>query len=76
MSDWVKSSHSGDEGGTCVEIAWAKSTHSGDEGGHCVEVAASAPTTLVRDSKRPSGPRLTFSRGAWTDFLGCQTPAR
>ncbi|MFB8206155.1 DUF397 domain-containing protein [Kitasatospora purpeofusca] len=35
---WFKSSHSGNEGGACVEIAWFKSSHSGNEGGECVEV--------------------------------------
>ncbi|MFJ4792339.1 DUF397 domain-containing protein [Kitasatospora purpeofusca] len=35
---WFKSSHSGNEGGACVEIAWRKSTHSSNEGGECVEV--------------------------------------
>ncbi|MCW2912089.1 MAG: hypothetical protein JWN52_157 [Actinomycetia bacterium] len=36
-----KSSHSGDNGGNCVEVAvvWRKSSHSGDNGGQCVEVA-------------------------------------
>ncbi|WP_079062606.1 DUF397 domain-containing protein [Peterkaempfera griseoplana] len=39
---WFKSSHSGTEGGACVEVgvAWRKSSHSGTEGGNCVEVAA------------------------------------
>lgn len=38
---WWKSSHSGGEGGECVEVAttWRKSSHSGGEGGNCVEVA-------------------------------------
>ncbi|MFF2354794.1 DUF397 domain-containing protein [Kitasatospora sp. NPDC058115] len=35
---WFKSSHSGNEGGACVEIAWFKSSHSGAEGGECIEV--------------------------------------
>ncbi|WP_309238063.1 DUF397 domain-containing protein [Streptomyces albidus (ex Kaewkla and Franco 2022)] len=39
---WLKSSHSGPEGGDCVEVAveWRKSSYSGPEGGQCVEVAA------------------------------------
>lgn len=35
---WRKSSRSGSEGGTCVEVAsWRKSSRSGSEGGNCVE---------------------------------------
>ncbi|KJY33425.1 DUF397 domain-containing protein [Streptomyces sp. NRRL S-495] len=66
---WFKSSHSGDEGGACVEIAWRKSTYSGDEGGECVEVAETTAAVLVRDSKDKSGPRLTFSPAAWAAFV-------
>ncbi|WP_260639000.1 DUF397 domain-containing protein [Streptomyces angustmyceticus] len=38
---WFKSSHSGDEGGNCLEVAyeWHKSSYSGSEGGACLEVA-------------------------------------
>ncbi|MFI6288903.1 DUF397 domain-containing protein [Streptomyces sp. NPDC051018] len=43
---WIKSSHSGDNGGDCVEVAagyavepWIKSSYSGPNGGDCVEVA-------------------------------------
>ncbi|NBM20457.1 DUF397 domain-containing protein [Streptomyces sp. GC420] len=37
---WFKSSHSGDEGGACLEVAytWRTSSYSSDEGGQCVEV--------------------------------------
>ncbi|MET9390623.1 DUF397 domain-containing protein [Streptomyces sp. NPDC006624] len=39
--EWFKSSHSGSEGGNCIEVAyhWRKSSYSGDEGGNCIEVA-------------------------------------
>ncbi|MFF4078778.1 DUF397 domain-containing protein [Streptomyces sp. NPDC001777] len=39
---WFKSSYSGGEGGTCIEVAydWRKSSYSSGEGGNCVEVAA------------------------------------
>ncbi|MFJ2646205.1 DUF397 domain-containing protein [Streptomyces sp. NPDC087420] len=54
---------------------WRKSSFSGDQG-NCVEVAdgvsgrvQDAPVTLVRDSKSPAGPRLTFSADAWASFL-------
>ncbi|WP_030391755.1 DUF397 domain-containing protein [Kitasatospora purpeofusca] len=66
---WFKSSHSGDEGGACVEIAWFKSSHSGNEGGECVEVAETTSAVLVRDSKDKSGPHLTFTPAAWEAFV-------
>jgi hypothetical protein len=38
---WRKSSHSGGDESSCVEVAsvWRKSTHSGADEGNCVEVA-------------------------------------
>ncbi|MEU5690968.1 DUF397 domain-containing protein [Actinosynnema sp. NPDC020468] len=39
---------------------WRKSTYSGSGQTSCVEVAHTAVTTLVRDSKNPTGPTLTF----------------
>ncbi len=52
--------------------AWHKSTYS-NNGGECVEVAdnlaAEHGIVLVRDSKDPAGPILTFTRGEWTAFL-------
>ncbi|KJY35558.1 DUF397 domain-containing protein [Streptomyces sp. NRRL S-495] len=65
---WFKSSHSGGEGGDCVEV-WFKSSHSGGEGGNCVEVAETTESVLVRDSKDKSGPRLAFSPTAWRSFV-------
>jgi hypothetical protein len=41
---------------------WRKSSHSsGEAGSDCVEVAALPHTIGVRDSKNPTGPRLTLS---------------
>ncbi|MFD9816958.1 DUF397 domain-containing protein [Streptomyces sp. NPDC059080] len=46
-----------------------KSSYSGSQG-ECVEVARNVPgTTAVRDSKRPTGPRLTFDGAAWDSFV-------
>ncbi|MGW4426625.1 DUF397 domain-containing protein [Streptosporangium sp. NPDC004631] len=46
-----------------------KSSLSGG-GNNCVEVATNIPGLVaVRDSKNPSGPALTFSPAAWSDFL-------
>jgi len=68
---WRKSSHSGSNGGNCVEVAatWRKSSHSGSNGGNCVEVADRRPGGLaVRDSKDPGGPVLAFPPDAWRAF--------
>jgi hypothetical protein len=52
--------------------AWRKSSYSGN-GGNCVEVAdnlvAEHGIVLVRDSKDPSGPILTFTSSEWVAFL-------
>ena len=56
-SGWRKSSFSGSNGGSCVEVAWRKSSFSGGNGGNCVEVAFTIGA--LRDSKNPSGPVLT-----------------
>ncbi|MDX3664820.1 DUF397 domain-containing protein [Streptomyces europaeiscabiei] len=68
---WFKSSYSGTEGDSCVEIAlaWRKSTYSGTEGDDCVEVATLPSTIHVRDSKISAGPELTLSPAAWTPFI-------
>jgi predicted secreted Zn-dependent protease len=46
---------------------WKKSTASNSSG--CVEVAHDGPLTWVRDSKDPSGPRLSFNAREWEAFL-------
>ncbi|MGH3734353.1 MAG: DUF397 domain-containing protein [Micromonosporaceae bacterium] len=51
------------------EIIWRKSTRSG-EGANCVEVATLPDRVLVRDSKNPDGPKLTFTHGEWRAFVG------
>ena len=52
------------------ELHWFKSSYSDSSDiNDCVEVAA-APTTIhIRDSKNPTGPRLTLRPTTWTDFL-------
>lgn len=69
---WHKSSYSGGDGGSCLEMAtWRKSTHSGGSGGDCLEVADGLPHIVpVRDSKRPEGPHVVFRARAWADFVG------
>jgi len=79
---WRKSSHSGNNGGTCVEVGvWRKASHSGNNGGACVEVTATRGTSaaahkaggdvlyLMRDSKDPGGPRLAFTAAEWDAFV-------
>jgi hypothetical protein len=48
---------------------WRKSTYSSGANGMCVEVSSGQPHTLVRDSKRPTGPVLRFRPRAWVRFV-------
>lgn len=57
------------EGGPMYEaLKFKKSTFS-DQTGGCVEVARDGDLTLVRDSKDPTGPVLSYNRGEWDAFL-------
>jgi hypothetical protein len=49
------------------ERLWKKSTASGSGG--CINVARIGGVILVRDSKDPSGPTLSFSSAEWREFL-------
>jgi len=52
-----------------TEPKWRKSSRSSGNQGNCVEVADNLPgRVLVRDSKDPHGPILTFSPKAWATF--------
>lgn len=48
-------------------LVWTKSTFSGT--GNCVEVTVRSAEVLVRDSKDPDGPTLTFTASEWDSFL-------
>jgi hypothetical protein len=48
-------------------IEWRKSETSGS--GDCVEVAFVGPSVLVRNSRDPAGPVLSFTRSEWMAFL-------
>ncbi len=52
-------------------VPWRKSSYS-DGQANCVEVAAvgvGRPLVAVRDSKSTGGPGLTFTPGAWQQFI-------
>jgi len=52
-------------------VRWRKSSYSNAEGGECVEVADGLPGVVpVRDSKKPGGPVILVSAGAWLPFIG------
>ncbi|GHH46958.1 DUF397 domain-containing protein [Streptomyces candidus] len=54
---------------TEITSPFTKSSYS-DQQGDCVEVACTlADGRAVRDSKRPTGPALTFPAEAWHAFV-------
>jgi predicted secreted Zn-dependent protease len=48
-------------------MGWRKSSYCGSNA--CVEVAQSADAILVRDSKDPASPVLSFTKDEWTAFV-------
>ncbi|WP_399885622.1 DUF397 domain-containing protein [Streptomyces sp. BBFR51] len=54
---WFKSSYSGSQGDSCIEIAIAPHEPTG------------ASTVRVRDSKQSRSPQLALSPAAWGDFV-------
>lgn len=74
---WFKSSYSGGDGDSCVEVAlsWHKSSYSTGDGDDCVEVAACPTTVHVRDSKVQEGPQLALAPSAWTSFVAYASAA-
>jgi hypothetical protein len=49
------------------QVAWRKSSRSA-QGANGVEISAWAGYRLVRDSKNPDGPQLSFDRLEWHGF--------
>lgn len=72
---WRKSSYSGSDGDSCVEVAggWRKSSHSGSEGSDCVEVGSCVESVHIRDSKVQRSPELGFTPAQWSTFLTATT---
>ncbi|MDT0460427.1 DUF397 domain-containing protein [Streptomyces sp. DSM 41527] len=68
---WFKSSYSGSDGDSCVEVAlsWYKSSYSSGDGDDCVEIAACPTTVHIRDSKDKGGPQLAVPAPAWAQFV-------
>ncbi|MFJ2306756.1 DUF397 domain-containing protein [Streptomyces sp. NPDC087787] len=54
---WFKSSYSGSQGDSCIEIAVAR------------EESGTAEAVRVRDSKQQHGPQLALSPAAWNGFV-------
>ena len=67
MPEWKKSSYS-NSFSNCVEVAWRRSSHSFSNGQRA-EAASVGGTVLVRDSKDPDGPVLTFTNPEWDAFI-------
>ncbi|MEV5276110.1 DUF397 domain-containing protein [Streptomyces sp. NPDC051994] len=53
-----------------LRLPRSKSSYSEGSGTECVEAARLATRTAVRDSKRPEGPRISFSATTWIEFVG------
>ncbi|HVK26550.1 MAG TPA: DUF397 domain-containing protein [Actinokineospora sp.] len=60
-AEFRKSTFSGGESGSCVELAWRKSTFSGGANGSCVEIGRADDLFGIRDSKNVTGPVLELS---------------
>lgn len=48
-------------------LVWRRSTKC--DSGMCLEFAVNERSALVRDSKRPAGPQLSFGPESWKDFV-------
>lgn len=56
-ANWRKSSYSGGNGGTCVEVAVLSGSKEGSD-----------RVIAVRDSRNPDGPALIFTPAEWDAF--------
>jgi hypothetical protein len=56
---------------------WRKSSYTGNGGNNCVEVARNLrDAVVVRDSKNPNGPWLTFTPADWQALTASIKAAR
>ncbi|MFF4898368.1 DUF397 domain-containing protein [Streptomyces sp. NPDC001068] len=55
--------------GVAEEPRWFKSSYSGGNATECLEAAFGPAAVLIRDSKRPAGPRLRISAQTWGRFV-------
>ena len=69
VSNWRKSTRSGNTAG-CVEVAnWRKSSRSGNTA-ECVEAGNTSAVVAVRDTKLgESSPVLSFAPAQWRTFI-------
>ncbi|CAL9527270.1 DUF397 domain-containing protein [Streptomyces werraensis] len=51
------------------QLTWITSSYSGGSGTECVECARIEAGTLIRDSKRASGPIVRVGAQSWTAFV-------
>jgi hypothetical protein len=61
---------------TLAAAKWFKSSYSGGEGNECLEAASLSSCVMVRDSKEPQGPVLTFSTAAFAAFVNATKAGR
>jgi hypothetical protein len=50
--------------------------HSACESGECVEVCFEGESVLVRESRNPDGPVLTFTHAEWREFCAAIAAGR
>lgn len=51
-----------------AEVVHERVWHSACESGECVEVCFDGESVLVRESRNPAGPTLTFTHAEWRAF--------
>lgn len=53
-----------------AELNWRRSSYSNESGtGGCIECANFGRSTLVRDSKDQTGPRVSVDSSTWSAFV-------
>lgn len=65
---WITSSYCKADDPMCVQVQFRKSSYS-EPRENCVEAALRDGHVLVRDSKDPDGPVLSFTPDEWSAFI-------